>query len=69
MSVDAVVLHNSSGMRVRVIAFGAAVQALEVPDRHGHSQDIVLSYPDVSGFLTRPQYFGATIGRVNEPSV
>jgi len=61
--VPAVVLTNGNGMKVRIIAYGAAVQELDVADRDGHPADIVLSYPDMDGFLNKPQFFGATIGR------
>ena len=61
--VEAVVLSNAHGVRARIIAYGATLQALDVPDRHGKLADIVLSYPDMDGFIRKPQYFGATIGR------
>jgi aldose 1-epimerase len=61
--VDAVVLSNSHGMKARVIALGASLQSLEVPDRDGKSADIVLGYASLDGYLSKPQYFGATVGR------
>jgi aldose 1-epimerase len=61
--VEAVVLSNAHGLKVRVIAYGAAIQSLEVPDRAGHLADVVLAYPDMAGYLRKPQYFGATVGR------
>lgn len=61
--VAAVVLSNHAGMRARIIAYGATLQELEVPDRAGRLEDVVLSYPDMAGFLAKPQYFGATVGR------
>jgi aldose 1-epimerase len=61
--VGAVVLSNSHGLRARLIAYGAALQALDVPDRDGHSADVVLAYPDMAGYLKTPKYFGATVGR------
>nr|WP_255373298.1 aldose epimerase family protein [Rhodanobacter sp. FW510-R10] len=62
-SVDAVVLTNAHGLSARVIALGASLQSLSVPDREGHFADIVLGYPSLKGYLGRPQYFGATVGR------
>jgi aldose 1-epimerase len=61
--VPAVVLTNNSGMKARVIAYGATLQELYVADRDGHLADVVLAYPDMVGFLARPLYFGATVGR------
>jgi aldose 1-epimerase len=61
--VEAVTLANAHGMRVRVIGWGAILQSVEVPDRNGHVADVVLGYPDMTGYLAAPNYFGATVGR------
>jgi aldose 1-epimerase len=61
--VEAVVLTNAHGLSARVIAYGASVQSLSVPDRDGHFADVVLGYPSLEGYLEKPQYFGATVGR------
>jgi aldose 1-epimerase len=61
--VEAVVLTNAHGLSVRVIAYGASLQSLRVPDRDGHFADIVLGYASLKGYLEKPQYFGATVGR------
>jgi aldose 1-epimerase len=62
-AVEAVVLTNAHGVKARVIAWGATLQELDVPDRTGRLADVVLSYPDMTGFQAYPQYFGATVGR------
>jgi aldose 1-epimerase len=61
--VEAVTLRNSHGIRARIISYGATLQALEAPDRAGRSADVVLGYDDLAGYVQRPNYFGATIGR------
>lgn len=61
--VDAVVLSNAHGVTARVIALGASLQSLMVPDRDGHIANIVLGYASLDGYLKKPQYFGATVGR------
>jgi len=61
--VEAVTLANSHGMRVRIISYGATLQSVEVPDRKGHAADVTLGYPDISGYLDHPNYFGASVGR------
>jgi aldose 1-epimerase len=63
VKVDAVELRNSNGVMVRIIALGATIQALEVPDRDGNIADVVLGYADAAEYLAKPQYFGATVGR------
>ena len=61
--VAAAELSNSAGMSVRIIALGAAIQSLSVPDRQGVRADVVLGYDSPREYVARPQYFGATVGR------
>ncbi len=62
-AVEAVTLTNHRGMSARIIAYGAALQSLNVPDRKGRLADVVLAYPSIDGYLAKPQYFGAIVGR------
>ncbi|MGF6494811.1 aldose 1-epimerase [Luteibacter sp. 621] len=61
--VTVVTLTNGKGMTAKVISLGAALYALDVPDRNGKPGDIVLGYPDLKGTFDKPQYFGDTVGR------
>ena len=61
--VEAVELSNAKGMSARIIAIGATLQALSVPDRQGRSADIVLGYATPTEYLDNPQNFGVTVGR------
>jgi aldose 1-epimerase len=62
--IEKFVLTNSHGMQATVITYGGVLQALKVPDRKGHSEDVVLGFDDVQGYLDNPTvFFGATIGR------
>jgi len=60
--VEAVTLSNNHGMKVRVLAWGAAMQELIVPGRKG-ATDVILGYDDMTGYLKASNYFGATVGR------
>lgn len=62
--VEAVTLSNASGMTVRIIALGASIQSVIVPDVKGQVADVTLGYPTLEGYLAKPEYFGATVGRV-----
>ncbi|MGA0587100.1 aldose epimerase family protein [Dyella sp. KRB-257] len=62
-TVEAVTLRNNHGAAARIITLGASVQSLTLPDRHGAMADVVLGYPDAATYITKPQYFGATVGR------
>lgn len=61
--IEAVTLANGHGIRARIITYGATLQSLESPDRNGHSADVALGYDDLAGYVERPNYYGATIGR------
>ena len=62
-AIEAVTLTNDKGVRARIITYGATLQALEAPDRRGRTADVVLGYDDLRGYVEKPNYFGATIGR------
>jgi aldose 1-epimerase len=62
--VEAIILANASGMRVRIITYGASIQSVLVPDREGRLADVTLGHAALQDYLDRPQYFGATVGRV-----
>jgi aldose 1-epimerase len=61
--VTLVTLTNGHGVTAKVLSLGAALYALDVPDRNGKPGDIVLGYPDLKGTFAMPQYFGNTVGR------
>jgi aldose 1-epimerase len=61
--IEAVTLTNGHGVRARIITYGATLQALEVPDRNGQIADVALGYDDLAGYVDKPNYYGATIGR------
>ena len=57
-------LTNSRGSSVRVIAYGATLNELWVPDRTGKLADIVLGFDRIGGYVGKHPWFGATVGRV-----
>ncbi|GAA0735083.1 aldose epimerase family protein [Sphingomonas japonica] len=63
-AVGAVTLTNKAGVSATVIAWGATLQALRMPDRDGRVADVMLGHNDMAGYLKQPEYFGATVGRV-----
>jgi aldose 1-epimerase len=62
--VEAITLTNGRGMRVRIITYGASIQSVLAPDRQGRLADVALGHGALEDYLERPQYFGATVGRV-----
>ncbi len=58
------ILENSSGIKVTLIDYGATLVALEVPDREGKTDDIVLGFDSVAPYIAETSPFmGATVGR------
>lgn len=60
-------LTSGHGMRVRILTYGGIIQSIEVPDRTGHVDNVVLGFPTLDGYLNNTgsakTYFGAIIGR------
>ncbi|MGC2775898.1 MAG: aldose epimerase family protein [Bradyrhizobium sp.] len=61
--VERVTLRGADGFEARVITYGAALQALMVPDARGIVDDVVLGHDDLLSYLKFRNYFGATVGR------
>jgi aldose 1-epimerase len=49
---------------MEVINLGAAIVSLNMPDRWGEFQDVVLGLETPAAYLHNPNYFGAVVGRV-----
>ncbi|MFC6621505.1 aldose epimerase family protein [Novosphingobium panipatense] len=62
-AVTAVTLKAENGVSATILTFGATLWKLDVPDRNGKVADVLLAYDKISDFETRPNYWGATIGR------
>jgi len=56
-------LETASGLKMRVMDYGATVVSLHVADRHGRLGDVVLGYDSLQRYLSGGPYFGAVIGR------
>src|ERR1700704_2991503 len=62
-SVQVFTLTNARGMRARIIEYGAILASLEVADRHGRRDNVVLGAPDLAGYLADRSHLGAVAGR------
>lgn len=57
-------LTNSAGARARFMPYGAAVLAVEAPDRDGNLTDVALGYDTAADYATGNfAYIGLTVGR------
>ena len=57
------ILSNANGIRMRISEYGGVVREINVPDRQGVSEDIVLGFDSMEAYEHNPAYFGALIGR------
>lgn len=63
-AVDAFVLENAAGIRVKVISYGATIVSIEVPDIDENMDDIVCGFDTMEGYQSDANpYFGACCGR------
>ena len=56
-------LSNDS-LEVRVLDYGATVQALLVPDREGRVEDVVLGFDRLEDYVACTAFIGSIVGRV-----
>ncbi len=61
--VDLFTLTNAKGMCVKIMTYGATITSVEVPDRDGKLENVVLSLDSLDGYLKGHPYFGSTVGR------
>ena len=62
-AIDAYRLSNANGFAVRILTYGATIQAIEAPDRHGRLADVVMGYASLADYVDKPQFFGTVVGR------
>jgi len=56
-------LSNDQGLTASVTNFGAILTSLTVPNRSGRSEEVMLGFDTLEGYLADIWFFGATIGR------
>lgn len=57
-------LENASGVKARIMSYGATLVSLDVPDKAGKSADVTLGFDTLDDYIKKPNpFFGATAGR------
>ena len=56
-------LTNAKGVQVKITTYGGIVTSWVAPDKNGKTSNIVLGFDSLSGYLAKPPYFGALVGR------
>jgi len=60
---DLYTLRNARGMIVTITNFGATVVSIQVPDKAGKNDDVVLGFDSAKEYEEGKAFFGATVGR------
>ncbi|MCD8351269.1 MAG: galactose mutarotase [Planctomycetaceae bacterium] len=55
---------QGDGVAATISDYGGIIQSLRTPDRSGAMGEIGLGFETLAGYLAKPNYFGALIGRV-----
>ena len=56
-------LTNLKGTQVKISTYGGIITSWSAPDQSGKKSSIVLGFDSLAGYLAKPPYFGALIGR------
>jgi len=56
-------LSNNQNIKINITNYGAAIVAINTPDKNGEIADIVLGYDTIAGYENDSDYLGAIIGR------
>jgi aldose 1-epimerase len=62
-AVDIYTMQNDHGMTVKFLSLGGYITEIDVPDRYGRADDVVLSHANLQGYNSNVGYFGAIVGR------
>jgi aldose 1-epimerase len=62
-SVDLYTLGSDVGVRAQVMTYGGTILGIEVPDRSGVRDNVVLSLPSLAAYAGQDSYLGALVGR------
>jgi aldose 1-epimerase len=62
--IERFVLEQPGGLSAHITNFGCIVMRLEVPDRNGARENVVLGFDSIQPYLDGHPFFGSVVGRV-----
>ena len=62
-AVDLYTLGKETGLRAQVITYGGTIVGIEIPDREGVRDNVVLALPSLAEYIAQDSYLGALVGR------
>ena len=63
IEIPEVTLHNTSGMEVSILAYGATIRSVFVPTASGKKYEVCLGYDTIDEYINNNGHFGGSIGR------
>jgi len=63
IEIELFTLENSNGVKAEITTYGGIVVSLNVPDKNGKFDDVVLGYDKIEDYFKGTSFFGALIGR------
>ncbi len=58
-----ITVKNALGMSASILNFGCILQSLFVPDKDGNTDNVVLGFNTLDGYLSADGHFGEVVGR------
>lgn len=62
-TVEAVTLSHANGISATILAYGATIQSMILPDRGGALADVALGHASLDPYVEEAQFLGSTCGR------
>src|SRR5690606_41161959 len=62
-AIDIYTLTSTTGIKVKIMTYGATIVSLEVPGKDGLLTDVTLGFDNLADYEQNRVFFGATIGR------
>ena len=62
-AVDLYTLGRETGLLAHVITYGGTIVGIEIPDRNGVRDNVVLALPSLAEYIAQDSYLGAVVGR------
>jgi aldose 1-epimerase len=62
-AVQLFTLQNENGIKISVTNYGCIVTSIQIPDRNGKVEDVVLGYESLEKYVAGSPFFGAIAGR------
>ena len=56
-------VRNGAGLSVSIMDYGCTLLSVDVPDKAGKTANVILSFDELAGYLSKPMFAGTVVGR------